>query len=142
MFQTQVGRHVGLFDEGVAIHYGQAVAADKGWWDRPCDEWARDAINDGRLPPLREIVTPEHFYDHPWSVVGGVFYPSGCSFVAHLVRAHGREAMLAFMRAVSCETQDDPGTVISVFQRAFGVSLDGADAEWRAALRTSAFDNR
>jgi hypothetical protein len=134
LFFREVGRHSGLFDEGVAIHVGQELAVGSGWQDRPCDAWALDALADGTLPPLAKLLTPAEMYAPSWSVVGKVYYPAGCSFVRHLLERHGMPKLKQFLGSWDCEAQHDATRVAAAFERVFQVSLDDEDRAWRLAL--------
>jgi hypothetical protein len=134
LFFREVGRHMGLFDEGVAIHVGQELAVGSGWQDRACDAWALDAIADGTLPPLSKLLTPAAMYSPPWSVVGKVHYPAGCSFVRHLLERHGMPKLKQFLGSYGCSTQHDAARVAAAFEQVFGRSIDAEDRAWRLAL--------
>ena len=141
-FFTQVGRHVGLLDEGVAIHFGQNVAADEGWRGRDCDEWAREARDAGRLPALAQILRPPDFYGHSWEIVGDVHYPVGCSFVRYLVERFGRAPLLELMRSYDCARQNDVDRFVSAFSVVYGVSLSEVETDWLAQLGDHPRDRR
>lgn len=130
LLARDVGYHVGVFDEGMAIRFGQGAV----WRERECDEWAQAAITDGRLPPLRDLLTPEQMYSQPWSVVGDVYYPAGCSFVGFLIERYGVADVRAFLASYNCVSQDDAVAVAAAFEREFGQPLDAADAEWRRSV--------
>jgi hypothetical protein len=134
IFFREVGRHTGLFDEGVAIHVGQELAVGSGWQDRPCDAWALDALAEGALPPLSKLLTPEQLYAPPWSVVGKTYYPAGCSFVRHLLERHGMPKLKQFLGAYGCATQHDAARVAAAFEQTFETTLDREDRAWRLAL--------
>ena len=134
LFFRQVGRHVGLFDEGVAIHVGQELATGSGWLDKKCDAWALDALADGKLPALEKLLTPSAMYAPAWETVGRVHYPAGCSFVSSLIEEHGMAKLKKFLGGYDCATQDDAVTVAAAFEKSFGISLDRADRAWRRGL--------
>jgi hypothetical protein len=134
IFFREIGRHVGLFDEGVAIHIGQEIAVGSGWRDRKCHAWALDALAAGTLPPLRELLTPAQMYAKPWSVVGDVYYPAACSFVEHLIELHGLARLKKFLAAYDCRTQHDADRVAAAFEKSFSTPLDDADRKWRLTL--------
>jgi hypothetical protein len=136
LVNEQWGRHhAGLFDEGVAVHFGQEVAEGTGWRGRPCDAWTRESIERGDLPPLTSIATTSAFYDRPADVVGDVFYPAGCSFVRDLVERYGASRLRTLLTTLTCGNQSDAAAVARLFQDAFGVSLAAADSAWRAKLK-------
>jgi hypothetical protein len=134
LFFRNVGRHVGFFDEGVAIHFGQELAVGSGWRDRPCDAWALDALAAGKLPALSKLLTPEGMYAGDWSIVGDVHYPAGCSFVAYLVARFGVPKLIDFLRGFDCTTQHDAAHVTAVFERVFRTSFDDAELAWKKQL--------
>jgi hypothetical protein len=134
LFYRQVGRHVGLFDEGVAIHVGQEIATGSGWLEKKCDAWALDALADDRLPSLAGLLTPSEMYAQPWDVVGKVHYPAGCSFVGALLERHGIEKLKSFLSSYDCSSQHDAERVSAAFEKSFGVSLEAADRTWRREL--------
>jgi hypothetical protein len=134
LFFREVGRHVGLFDEGVAIHIGQEIATGSGWQDRKCDAWALDALADGKLPLLTKLLTPSEMYAPPWAVVGSIHYPAGCSFVGHVLERHGIDKLKRFLAGYDCRTQHESAKVAAAFEKSYGVSLDAADRLWRREL--------
>jgi hypothetical protein len=73
-------------------------------------------------------------YTPPWSVVGEVYYPAGCSFVRHLVGRFGFDRLRAFLASYDCSSQNDGRRVAAAFERTFGLSIDVADREWRTSL--------
>lgn len=133
-FFREVGRHVGIFDEGVAIHFGQEIAVGAGWRDRPCDAGALDALAAGTLPPLMELLTPARMYAPDWSIVGTAYYPAACSFVGQLVKQFGVPRLLRFLSAYDCTTQHDAARVAREFEKVLGVPLETADRKWRVEL--------
>lgn len=124
LIARRVGRHVGFFDEGAAIWFGQGGR----WWGKACDEYVRD------LPPLRELLTPEQMYAQPWKVVGGTYYPAACSFTSYLVRRYGAPRLKLFFGSYDCETQHDAAKVSAAFEKVFGAPLDEVDREWRSTV--------
>jgi hypothetical protein len=125
LFDRRVGRHVGFFDEGAAIWFGQAGK----WWGKPCDQYV-----SGDLPPLRSLLTPEQMYAQPWKVVGGSYYPAACSFTGYAVKKYGAPRLKLFLGSYDCESQHDSAKVEAAFEKAFGAPLADVDREWRAAV--------
>jgi hypothetical protein len=124
LLNRRVGKHVGFFDEGAAILFGQSGR----WWGKSCDAYVKD------VPPLRELLTPEQMYAQPWKVVGGTYYPAACSFTSYLVKRYGAPRLKLFLGSYDCETQHDAAKVEAAFEKVFGAPLDAVDREWRTAI--------
>lgn len=104
-----------FFHEGLAV----ALAGDKGWSGRALERAAKAA----RLG-LRRVVD-----DFDGVPVAQAYAVAG-SFVAHLARRHGLDAVASFFRACDGRRR----TREAAFVAAFGRDLAAAESEWRATL--------
>ncbi len=130
---SSVGRHVGVLDEGVAIHFGQELVAD-GWRGKSCNYWAKKYKNEGLLPELRKVFTPSSFYMHKWSVVGGIYYPTACSFTSYLIGKYGLEKFMKLFSMITVNNQDSIDEINKLFIKIFGKQIDEIETSWIKSL--------
>ncbi len=134
LFQ-QLGRHVGLMDEGVAVYFGQEIPAD-GWRGRSCDSWAKEFLGGGKLPKLESIATPREFFTPPDPSDSDSFlainYPVAGSFVRFLYNTYG---MKKLKRIFSCiDNQCSADRISILFNECYSKDLSELESEWRHHL--------
>jgi hypothetical protein len=131
IYTALIGSPSEFFNEGIAVAFqcnplaGDFEPRDNG---QQVHDAARLYRQSGQLVlPLSRIVTTSGFRAISDSVLS---YREAGSFLAFLTARYGMDPVLAFFRTSG---RDDPlGSIELRFQRAFGVTLATAEAEWLA----------
>lgn len=130
LFQ-QLGRHVGFFDEGVAIHFGQ----QHKWRRRSCDSWAREFLGKNHLPDLKSILSAPSFYQRgQLDEVLATNYPVAGSFVGFLLKRCGLEKFKTLFSEINVENQKSAESTLAVFNKVYTQGLSFLETEWKEAL--------
>jgi hypothetical protein len=108
-----------LLGEGIAVH------ASGNWQGRPVDDYARDLLVAGKIPPLSTLASTDDAFRGADSLVT---YAAAGSFVGYLVRL---KDMAAFKRVYVAGAPLDER-----LKAEYGKDLAALDAEWRASLAT------
>jgi hypothetical protein len=106
----------GLFGEGIAVYVGGQ------WQNRPIDDYARDLLAAGKIPPLASIASIADFRSQDDLMT----YAVAGSFVGYLVRL---KDMDAFRRVYVAGAPLDQR-----LKSEYGKDLATLDVEWRASL--------
>ena len=105
-----------LLGEGIAVYVGGQ------WQNRPIDDYARELLAAGKIPPLRSLVAMNDFRAHDSLIT----YAIAGSFVGYLVRL---KDMDAFKRVYVAGAPFEQR-----LKSEYGKDLATLDADWRAAL--------
>ncbi len=132
---SQIGRHSGLFSEGIAVHLGQEIVQN-GWRNHSCSWWAKRLVMEKRLPSLGTVITSDRFYSGEWSTIGDIHYPVACSFVGFLLQRNDMEQFKRFYASINPENQNSKIEILDLFLKYYGASLETVESEWRSKLLT------
>jgi hypothetical protein len=105
-----------LFGEGIAVYVGGQ------WQGRPIDDYAKDVLVAGKVPPLRSLADINDFRAQDDLMT----YAVAGSFVGYLVRL---KDMRAFQRVYAAGAPLDER-----LKSEYGKDLATLDADWRASL--------
>lgn len=130
---NQLGQHVGILDEGVAIHYGQELVSD-GWRGKTCNWWASKFKEENKLPKLENIFTPSGFYMAKWDIVGGIHYPVACSFTSFLIKSYGLESFKKLFSRINPNNQHDFDKVNELFLSIYKKNIQKIEKEWLSSI--------
>jgi hypothetical protein len=131
VYTAVIGRPSDSFNEGIAVALSMDPSTGRFvslWNNTPIDDVARSLQRTGTLPAIPAIVETEAFRRLPEQTS----YPAAGSFVSHVLRTSGMDAMRTFFQSGS--RADTQAGIASRFSEAFGVSLSDAEASWRAFL--------
>ena len=131
LITSTVGIQVGLFDEGIAVAfetdpYNHWVTPN--WNGQPPHAWAKQFLQQGKLPNLTAILDNEQFR----AADSNITYPTSGSFVEYLVDQYGIAKVLQLFPGASY--LDAPALNQARFQKTFGISLAQAEQAWRIFL--------
>lgn len=136
---SQIGRSTAFFDEGIAVAFqtnapaGQLESVFNG---QEVHVAARRYLQGGQLVlPLERMLANEDFRKLQDSTLS---YREAGSFVRFLIDRYGLDATLSFYRSGGTTGTSSARDVKSAFNRAFGVSLETAEAAWLSMLGTGA----
>jgi hypothetical protein len=133
--------------EGVAmaytwpeVYFGSEIAAERpprlgAWQGRTVHGWARDAVADGIVPPLTEMI---HFSGNRTFDAFELGYPVAGSFVSTLIGpAPGDERRIAALRTFfdDANVAASAEEVAALFGARMGSSLEEAEGAWHAFLQ-------
>lgn len=127
-----MGRPSDFFNEGIAVAMAVDPLAGRMvslWNNTPIDDLASGMQRGGTLPALAGMVETEAFR----RVSDQVSYPVAGSFVSYVVVSYGMTAVRTFFAGST--RGDSVDAIRSRFATSFGVTLEQAEAEWRASLR-------
>lgn len=120
-----------LLSEGLAVALQVDPAAGDfvpRWNGVPLHEHARAFRQGGQLIALADMLTTNQFRSHS----AAISYPEAGSFAWYLIENYGLDKYLA--RFPGANWDDSTARIRSVFQAAFGFSIEQAEAEWHAML--------
>ena len=129
LFQ-QLGNHVGIFDEGVAIYFGQDLLAN-GWRSHSSDWWAQKFQKEGKLPELSEIIPSHKFYNtaNPADVLN-INYPVAGSFTSFIIKRYGFDQFKSLFTQINDDNQYDLDAVNNILQSIYGKNIEALEGEW------------
>lgn len=105
-------------DEGLAVYLQEQE-------DERLPEVLDDAIDDGRLIPLAALQS-----EFPWDTDRALLsYAESWSVVDYLIATYGDDGLTRLIDAIA-----DGETHEAALQRAFGITLEQLDQEWKASL--------
>ncbi|HEX8694137.1 MAG TPA: hypothetical protein VF746_17075 [Longimicrobium sp.] len=131
-----IGSGPAFFDEGVAVAFHVDPVAGNlvpRWGNRSVHDIAREMWQQGRVPPLEQLIASESSFR---GFEDGLSYPLAGSFVRFLVDTRGLETVKRIFREM--RRADGGAAVRTKFRAIFGAELDAVWDEWRLYVTTGA----
>ena len=129
----EIGHPPALFNEGIAVAHQAIPAAGvfhAQWNGRNVHAIAAEHLAANRIPAVAELLESPAFF----SCDEEFTYPVAGSFVRFLIDRYGMAPLRAYFAGATFN--DGAARSRSLFQAAYGTSLDAAWAEWRSFLAT------
>ena len=95
------------------ISEGLAMFFDRYWWGIDNYSWTRWYMEQGKVPPLAELIDNSHFREYDCELT----YPVAGAFTGYLIERFGTEQYAAFYKQCAGETA-------RAVEQAFGMSVD------------------
>jgi len=137
--QGDSGQRRGLaqwFNEGLAEYVQGQVTAKHSPSYSARDRWRREAqvasaLHNGRLVRLRDLSTNQRWQQAAGSGWAGLIYSESSLVISYLVDTYGLPAVVDVVQRTGGPIPFD-----AVFQEVFGVGIDAAERDARAALES------